>query len=388
MKRPSARRATLPTAKLPARKVLLSLSWYSSDIHRGIARYAEKACWHLDLSTVHDSLLPTRWNGDGILCTAGNIRTVDRRLLSYKKPIVNIGNNDHFPAPRVAADMDKVVSLAVEHFIQRGFQHLAYYVCRGNRAELAKLKIFRQAVAAAGRQFHLIDCSRYSHDARLRHLRRSLGELPKPLAVNAQVDEFATELIQASLDADLRVPEDVAVLGCDDDPLICPFAAVPLSSIDNNLEGIGYQAAALLDRYMRGERVSADVILIPPRGITVRRSTDMLAISDQNVAGAMEIIKRRYRERITAQDVADDLHISYRTLHNAFVRLVGHSMAHEMRRRRVDHAANLIIHSRLKMQKIAWESGFLNLSHMVRVFHRLKATTPGAFRRAFGRSGR
>lgn len=388
MKRSSTRIPAGIADYSPARKVLLSLSWYSSNIHRGIARYAEKAHWQLDLSTVHDSLLPTKWNGDGILCTAGNNRDVDRRLLSYKKPIINIGNDDRLPVPRVAADMDRVVKLAVNHFVQRGFEHIAYYVCRGNRAELAKLEIFRRTVAVTGKTFHLIDCSAHSYNLRLQVLCRALGRLPKPLAVSAQVDEFATEIIQAALGASLRVPEDVAVLGCNDDPLICPFAPVPLSSIDNNLEGIGYGAAALLDQYMRREKTLPEVVLIPPRGITVRQSTDILAISNRDVAAAMEIIKRRYRERLRAQDIAKELNISYRTLHAAFLRFVGHSMAHEIRQRRVEHAANLVINSRLKMQNIAWESGFLTLSHMVRVFHRFKAVPPGAYRRSFGRTSR
>ena len=388
MKKSSTRITAGIAGYSPARKVLLSLSWYSGNIHRGIARYAEKARWQLDLSTVHDSLLPTKWHGDGILCTAGNNRNVDRRLLSYKKPIVNIGNDDRLPVPRAAADMDRVVKLAVEHFTQRGFEHLAYYVCLGNRAELAKLKIFRQAVTAAGKTFHLIDCSGDNYNTRLRLLHRALGKLPRPLAVNAQVDDFATEIIQAALDAGLRVPEDVAVLGCNDDPLICPFAAVPLSSIDNNLEGIGYEAAELLDRYMRREKKVPKVVLIPPRGITVRQSTDILAISHRAVANAMYIIKHRYRERLRAQDIAGELKISYRTLHTAFLRIVGHSMAHEIRQRRVEHAANLIINSRLKMQIIAWESGFLTLSHMVRVFRQFKKIPPGAYRRAFGRTNR
>ena len=388
MKPPSTRTHARAAGALLTRQVLLSLSWYSSDIHRGIARYAENARWNLDLSSVHDSLLPARWGGDGILCTAGNSRAVDRRLLGYRRPIVNIGNNDAFPAPRVAADMDKVVKLAVEHFCQRGFEHQAYYICLGNRTELAKLQIFRQAVAAAGKAFYVIDCSSYSHEARLRQLQRQLGKLPKPLAVNAQSDDFAIEVIQTGLNAGLRVPQDVAVLGCNDDRLICPFTAVPLSSIDNNLEGIGYEAAALLDRLMQGETPPAGAILIPPRGVITRQSTDILAIADQNVAAAMELIKCRYRQPLKAQSIASELQVSYRTLHSAFVRYVGHSMAQEIRNRRVEYAAGKMVNSSVKMQNIAWESGFLTLSHMVRVFRQTKGITPGAFRRAFGRTGR
>ena len=103
----------------------------------------------MDLSTVHSSLLPAKWDGDGILCTAGVNTAVDRRIIGYRKPTVNISTNGRFPAPRVAADMEKVVDMAIEHFTRRGFEHLAYYVCTGNATEMAKLEVFRRAVGPA-----------------------------------------------------------------------------------------------------------------------------------------------------------------------------------------------------------------------------------------------
>ncbi|EQD32803.1 xylose operon regulatory protein, partial [mine drainage metagenome] len=176
------------------------------------ARYAEKAGWNLDLSWVHDSLLPAKWDGDGILCIAGVNASIDRKVLHYHKPTVNIGNEHEFPAPRVAADMDKVVKLAIEHFTQRGFKHLAYYIRLGTKPELAKCRVFESGAAAAGVTFHAINCSSGRDRERLRQLSRQIARLPKPLAATAQMDEFAVELIQAGQIAGLRVPEDLAVL--------------------------------------------------------------------------------------------------------------------------------------------------------------------------------
>lgn len=339
----------------------------------------------MDLSTVHSSLLPIRWDGDGILCTAGVNSTVDRRIISYRKPTVNVSTNDRFPAPRVAADMDKVVQMAVEHFTQRGFEHLAYYVCTGNVTEMTKLEVFRRAVAAAGKTFHAIDCSRYTHVSRLKQLGRQLERLPKPLAVNSQIDEFAAEVIRAAVNSGLRVPEDVAVLGCNDDRLICPFTPVPMSSIDNNLEGIGYRAAELLDGLMRGAAPPTDPILISPRGITARRSTDILAIADQLVLAALEIIKNRYHDSLSAKIVATELHVSERKLFDSFKRHLGHSVKEEIMQRRLERAAELLTQTDTKIQNIAWQAGFATLSQMTKVFRRVKATTPGAFRRAMRR---
>lgn len=380
---------TTPTKPMvPASpRVLLCLSWYSGDIHRGVARYAEKMNWALDLSTIHDSLLPTRWDGDGILCTAGNNAALDRLILSYRKPTVNIGTDDQFPSPRVAADMEKVVKLAVEHFVQRGYEHIGYYICLGSRAELAKLRLFQKAVAVIGKTFHVLDCSRRPVTSRFKQLSSQLRNLPKPLAVNARVDEFAIEVIRAALDSGLRVPEDVAVLGCNDDRLICPFSTVPLSSIDNDLAGIGYQAAVLLGRLIRGEPPPTGAVLIPPRGVTTRQSTDILATTDKDVLRAMAIIKAHFRKPLSAKRVAAELHVSERTLFNSFQRHLGHSVKDEIMRRRMELAAELLVRTDIKTQNVAWESGFSTLSQMTKWFHHVKATTPGAFRLAFRRVG-
>ncbi len=372
---------------IPSR-VLLSLPWYAPNIHHGIARYAEQAGWNLDLSWVHDALLPAKWDGDGIICIAGVNAAIDRKVLRYHKPIVNIGNHEQFPAPRVAADMEKVVKLAIEHFTQRGFKHLAYYIRLGTRPELAKLKIFETGAAATGATFHPINCSATPDRDRLRQLSRQIGKLPKPLAATAQMDEFAVELIHASRSAGLRVPEDVAVLGCNDDRLICPFATVPLSSVDNNQEGIGYKAAELLDRLMHSEPPPAQAVLVAPCGVTTRQSTDILAVSNENVLAALAIIKKHYVDTLSAKRVAAEIHISERQLFESFKRHLGHSVKHEILQRRIERASYLLTQSGRKMQNIAWESGFSTLSQMVKVFRRVKSTTPGAYRREFGRTFR
>ena len=242
-------------------------------------------------------------------------------------------------------------------------------------------------VAAAGKTFHAIDCSRCTHLARLKQLGRQLGRLPKPLAVNSQIDEFAAEVIRAAVDSGLRVPEDVAVMGCGDDRLICPFTPVPMSSIDNNLEGIGYRAAELLDGLMRGAAPPTDPILIPPRGITTRRSTDILATADKLVRAALEIVKKRYRDSLSTKIVAAELHVSERKLFDSFKRRLGRSVKEEIMQRRIERAARLLAQTDIKLQSVAWQAGFSSLSQMAKVFRRVKATTPGAFRRDMRRTG-
>ena len=371
-----------------APRVLVVLSLYSADIHYGISRYADQAGWNLDLCHVYDSMLPARWDGDGILYTAGINNSLDRRVINYRKPTVNIGTQQKFPAPRVAADMEQVVKLTIEHFTRHGFKNLVYYVRLGTKTELDKLRMFESGAAAAGLTFHAINCSGCPDRELLRELARQISRLPRPLAATAQRDEFAVDLIQAARDAHLRVPQDVAVLGCGDDPGICMFAPVPMSSIDNNLERIGYRAAELLDGLMRGEPPPTQALLIPPLGVSVRKSTDILAVTHEDVLAAINLIKKSFMEPLSAKRVAEEIHVSERKLFDLFQHHLGHSVKEEILRQRIECAENLLTQTKKKIQNIAWDSGFSTLSQMVKVFRRRKGITPGAFRREFGQRGK
>lgn len=250
-----------------------------------------------------------------------------------------------------------------------------------------------RAALGGAKTFEVIDGSSAAAGAamaavgRYQWLGQQLQKLPKPAAVMAEIDDHAAEVIEACMLAGLRVPQDVAVLGVNNSDLCCPFTAVPLSSIDDDMETIGYEAAALLDRMLSGETPPDHPILIPPRGIVTRQSTDMLAIDNEDVAAALRTIWTRYTEPITAEKVARSVAVSYRQLHDAFVWHMGHSMAHEIARRRVEHALRLLEQTSLKPSVIAQQSGFSTLDRMGKVFRRILGTTPVACRRAASKRG-
>ena len=366
------------------------LNWYSTKVHLGIARYADEVHWAVDLSVLHEPLAPQSWRGDGVVCISTTMKPLSRRILSYGVPIVNIGHDDRLSTPRVTTDAEKVMRMAVYHFTQRGFENQAFYMRFGSKGELIKMRWFKRAVEDAGKTFHLIDLSGHVKAGSRREapdtiplLGREIAKLPKPLAVTAEIDSYAIDAINASLNAGFRVPDQVAVLGINDDRSICPFAAVPLSSIDDNLEEIGYQASALLDRLMRGEKPPATPILVPPLYVVTRQSTDSMAISNPDVLAAMRIVEKGFRQHITAQTVARDIHISRRQLHDLFVHYIGHSVSLEILNRRLEYATRQLVESNIKIQNIAWDSGFSSAASMVRLFRKIKGTTPGKLRREF-----
>jgi LacI family transcriptional regulator len=317
--------------------------------------------------------------------------SLDRLVESARIPAVNIGNLPRPRIPRVSSDNDAVGVLAAEYFLQRGFKHFAFYYRSGSLGERARGEAFQRRIREAGWKMHRLDWAAYSkpleeHEKQshlISWLSRQIAALPKPVAVFSEYDDFAVEILNACESNRTLVPEQLAVLGVGDDPLRCEFAPVPLSSVDDDEELIGYEAASLLGRMMKKERTGTDPILVPPRGITTRLSTDILAVEHPLVASALRTIWDHYTERIGAKQIAATVPMSYRRLHDAFIKHIGHSLADEITRKRLEHAQKLLEETDKKVIEIAWLSGFTDHDRMGKVFRRVLGVTPASYRRRF-----
>jgi LacI family transcriptional regulator len=213
-------------------------------------------------------------------------------------------------------------------------------------------------------------------------LTKKLKKLPKPLAVATEFDDRGAEILQACENAGLKVPEEVAVLGADNDELICDFAPVALSSVDTDVERQGYEAAALLDRMMNGEAAPKKATQIPPLGVVIRKSSDMLGVQHPHVATALNLIWNHYQEPVTTEQLCKGIPMSYRRLHDAFVKHIGRTMAEELRRCRIEHAQRLLVEPDLYiMEDIAERSGFSSAGQMARVFAHFVGTSPSQYRK-------
>lgn len=368
------------------RRVLVMLAWYATDVFRGIARFARDAGWILDGRFERSGEIPVGWKGDGIIGVLGVDPEVDRFAVKTRIPFVNIGYSLPEAAPRIIADQTLIARLAAGHFRNRGFRDIAYYLRTGRPGDAGRCEAFRQELAGHGLDLTVLDGSKHgdaSAAARGRWLSQRLKKLPKPTAVLAEIDDYAIEVIEAALDAGLAVPEDIAVLGVGNDELRCPFAPVPLSSVNDNACGIGQQACLLLDRLMGGGRVAVDLISVPPLGVITRRSTDVVAVEHPQVAMALKAIRENYREPMTADGIISGVPMSRRRLHDAFVRHIGRSVADEVTRLRVEHAKRLLAETTGKQHQVALQCGFRNEARLVLVFTRVTGTTPGEYRRMF-----
>lgn len=372
----------------PRRHVLLALGWYARNLHHGVASYAREANWSLNIEMERLARLPEQWRGQGVICVLGMDGNVDAKVKSWALPTVSIGPVSAPNIPRVMPDHDEIGRLAYEHFFTRGFRHFAYFARSGGPGEQLRYEAFKAQVEHAGHTLHLIDWVSHAKAPHAVHgpideawLSEQILSLPRPLAVLAEYDDRAIEVIEGCENAGLGVPEQVAVLGVDNDELRCEFAPVSLSSIDDDQQLQGYEAARLLDRVISGEAVPEHTLISPRQAVT-RVSTDILAIEQPHVAAALRLIWDHYLEPLTAGDVSDALPMSRRRLHDAFVRHVGRTISEEIKRRRIEHAQRLLAKTPpIKLEAVARESGFPSGDRMAKVFVAMTGETPSAYRK-------
>lgn len=205
--------------------------------------------------------------------------------------------------------------------------------------------------------------------------------LPKPAAILACHDDRALQVLDACRRVGVLVPEQAAVLSVDNAPYLCELAIPQLSSIDDNPQEIGYRAAALLDELMDSRPAPAEAIHISPRGVVMRRSTDVLTIEQQHVARALRLIHEHACDGILARDVAQQIPLSRTGLAKQFRDVLGRSMGQEILRVRIERVRELLRSTGLPIKQVAHRAGFHQVEYMTRLFRRMTGQTPGRYRR-------
>jgi len=239
--------------------VLLALGRYNPKMHRGVARFAGQHNWHINAEMAYFGQLPHGWKGDGIITLLDVQEEIIDFVLVARVPVVDLSViREDVPLPRVVGDHRLVGCLAAEHFLERGFRHFAWFSTMDDVVSRLRLAGFRQTLARAGFAceswfFQRRPLERRNEWAgKCAFLERRLKTMPKPAAVFAFQDADASNVLDACADAALAVPEEVTILGVDNNELICESARVPLSSVNHDLDGVGYEGAALLHRLMLG----------------------------------------------------------------------------------------------------------------------------------------
>ena len=383
MKKKSKKAQRDPADRL---RVLLALGWYDYEVNRGVAAYAREAKWILNDVAGHTHHFPQHWRCDGILVSLPRAPDPDQiRLLKRGVPVVDLRIEYAKPMPRVVLDNEAIGRMAAQHFLDRGFTDLAYYQAYQGQVELERMAGFRAAVEQAGRTFHHLNMARAPAafrrgDKRLDYLAGLIRALPKPIAVMGQYDGSASEFVMACERAGVPVPEHAAVLGADNDPITSELGIIPLTSVDTNRYRHGYEAAALLDRLMKGEKRTPVVIRIPPKDVVMRRSSSILAVKNLHVSRALAFIWEHYQEAIQVKDVVHSTGISRRSLFALFRQHLGRTVMDEITRLRITHAKLLLKQSDEKTYSIARSCGYHDARHLNKNFQRLVGLTPTEYR--------
>jgi LacI family transcriptional regulator len=369
---------------------------YARGLLRGIGRYHhEHGPWSIYL-VPHGLNEPPpnwlkHWKGDGILCRINSRRMADA-VLDTGIPAVDVrGALKDCPVPFVGLDNRPIASLAYEHLLQCGLKNFAF--CGRPRGENPpqdqRSDYFVELVEKGGGKCHVFSAPqlrarKWTWEQQQEEIASWLKKLPKPVGVLASNDDHGHQVLDSCRRAGLSVPQEVAVLGVDNDTNLCNLCTPPLSSIDTNASAVGYAAAELLIRAMQGGKTASSPLLIgSPKGLVRRKSTDILAIDDHEVVKALQFIRENACHGIRVSDVLAQTKHSPSTLERRTRALFGRSLKSEITRVRLESAKLLLQETSLKISQIAARTGFNEPKYFCEVFRALEGTTPSAYRKQF-----
>jgi len=364
---------------------------YARGLLRGIMSYIhEHHPWSIYLPEHGRGSVPVnwlnRWHGDGIIARIENSK-IAAAVVNSGVPAVDVSAARLAPSlPWVETDDRAIAKLAAEHLIERGFQHYAF--CGDHRFNWSRWREehFQKQITDAGFVCHVYPQSAkriksIPWEEEQHRLSEWIHQLPKPVGIMACYDIKAQQLLDACRTINVSVPEEVAIIGVDNDEILCNLSEPPLSSIIPNTHQTGYEAAALLDRMISGQKVSSDAHLIKPLGIATRQSTDIQAIDDQSISAAVRFIRHHACDGINVQDILKSVPLSRRVLESRFQKIIGRSPHEEIMRIRLDRVKQLLTETDLSLIQIAERTGFRHPEYLNVAFKKQTGTTPGTFRR-------
>jgi LacI family transcriptional regulator len=290
--------------------------------------------------------------------------------------------------PFVDTDGVKIGEMAAKHFLERGFRYFGFCGYNELHWSRSRCQSFVRKIAEAGFETHIYKPKatkrRRSVEKEQLLMEEWLKSLPKPAGVMTANDDMGRQLTEVCKIVGLQVPEEVAIVGVDNDDLVCELSDPPLSSIALNVERGGYEAAELLDRLMKGGKMRNQSIIIPPTHIEVRQSTDIMAIEDKDIVNAVRFINQHAREQIQVGDVANAANTSRRLLQQKFRRVLKRTVHDEIRQARMEQVARMLAETNLSVSEIASTLGYSGVEKISRYFRREMGMTPVAYRKRHG----
>lgn len=363
------------------------------EILRGISQYVhERQDWEVfhasgSLGRMMPEVLD-HWDGDGIIA---RVHTPEMLavLRAKKVPVVDVlGNYEDADLYCVRSDNRAIARLVFEHFYERGFRSFAFLGLEGERWSDERCVAYEEF---AMQQECFFAVRKVSHDFRQQHswnhyrteLVKWMEQLPKPVGLFVCSDQFAPDLASSCSVARIRIPDEVAMVGVDNDPAFCEVIQPSLSSVDANHAEVGYVAAAFLGRILQGQEQRTSEHRVQPTGVVTRQSSDAFAITDEGIRKALLLIREHACEGISVDHIAQHAGYSRSVLQRRFRSLLGRTVHDAILATKLARAKELLVLTRLPLLEVAVRSGFNYQEYLNHVFKDRIGMTPGEYRKRF-----
>jgi len=364
---------------------------FGREIVRGITRYANlQRRWVLFKDLQGDLKPDTDWPAfDGAIFAGVPWLVFQHGLARCPRVVHCSGGGDPDLCPVVALDDDAAGAMAAEHLMSCRLKRFAYYGSQVQGWVAAKrLAGFRRTLESNG--FSCLESNTITPESKewMSHSHRPaviawLRSLPKPIGILAVDDSTAHDLAEACLEADIGIPDHVAIMGVNNDELLCESAWPPLSSVEADYSRMGYMGAKILDRLFAGETLSLEerLVQLPPLEVVQRQSTNVLAVNDPNVADAVRYIREHACDPCTVEDVLRAVPVGRRWLERQFVAQLGKSPHDLISQERIETAKRLLVQQDLNILDIAGRCGYSSDTSFYSAFRKIVGKTPSVYRR-------
>lgn len=367
---------------------------YDRGLISGIGEYIQSSFCRWDVYIKEDfysdnkSINLTKY--DGIIADYDNPET-PHYLSQTESIIVGIGssyhNDDDYPSiPYVATDNSKIIQQAYEHLKDKGLLHFGYYgfpVREHWRWSVEREKAFVELIEKEGMQYSIyrglapLNCH---WEAAAEGLASWLKSLTEPTGIIVATDARARQLLQVIDELGIPIPEHLAVVGIDNEEVTRYLSRIPLSSVEQGVRMMGYQAAQMLDTLLNGEPLEHDRVIVPPEKVHARLSSDYRSVTDPDVIRAQHYIRLNACKGLKVEQVLDYLHVSRSHLDNKFKQALGYSIHHEIHTNKLNKALELLNHTKLSIAEISTASGYPTVQYMYAIFKKEFNRTPNSFR--------
>lgn len=383
--------AIMRTVKKPVVLLLLNKGYaYERALLTGFSRYSqlhgpwtfvwEAPYWEKKSKDLRDRLKSV----DGVILIESPLLH-DIRKLRLPCVVSNYLSETILGMPNIVSDHRAIGAMAAQHLLERGFRHFAFCGYPGLFWSDQRLDGFERTLRQAG---HSVDVyvppterGRLSREREQTSLEGWLKVLPKPVGLMACIDERGQQVAEVCKAASLSIPDQVAIIGVNNDELVCTLSTVPTSSVAISAEEGGFEAAACLHRLMLGHRPKSDSITIHPTHVVTRLSTDIIAISDPQVAGAVRFIQDACKRPLYVDDVAKAVGLSRRVLEKRFRVGLKRTVHGQIRKSRINLITRMLIDSRMSISEIALTTGFSDATHIARYFRAETGISLAEYRR-------